>query len=119
MGAFVISLVILLLVLLLTGALGSVLLVSLKVIGWSIVAILVPALLWMLISAPFRPLTERFRKAQLTRKIQKRINDRRKLGYDTQNLENELQEALKIVNKDTEHLNEMRRNLGYDEKYKT
>jgi hypothetical protein len=119
MGAFVLFIVIFLLVLLLTGALGPVLLVSLKVIGWVIVAILVSALLWMLVSAPFRPLNERFRNSQLTREIQGRIQDRKNLGYDTQELEKELQEVMKTVNKDTERLNETRRKLGYDEKDKT
>ena len=116
MGAFALFVVIVLLVLLLTGALGPVLLVSFKVVGWVIVANLVLALLWILTSAMFRPITERFRKARMIGEIQKKIKDRQKLGYDIHDLENELQEAK--VSRDTERLNEARRNLGYDEKDK-
>lgn len=95
MGVFALFIVILLLVLLLTGTLGSVLLVSFKVVGWFIVAILGLTLLWVIVSAPFRPLTDKYKKTRRASEIQRMIKGRKKLGYDSHDLENELQEIMR------------------------
>ena len=119
MGIFVLTLIILLLVLLLTGTIGPLLIVSLKVIGWFIVAVLVLVLLWMLISIPLNPIIEMTQKFQTIRDIKGKIKYRRKLGYDTQELEIELEKARKKLDKGAEHISEIRRNLGYDDNDKS
>jgi hypothetical protein len=78
--------VIVLLVLLLTGSLGTVLIFSLQVIGWIVVALLVIGLVWNLLEIPLRALKSRRDEDETKQKIKYK----RAHGYDTTALQEKL-----------------------------
>jgi hypothetical protein len=86
MGTFAIGVAIVLLVLLLTGSLGAVLIFSLQVIGWIVVALLGLALVANLMAIPSRLAKSLRAKHEMNEKIK----HKGKLGYDTTELKAKL-----------------------------
>jgi len=86
MGTIAIIVAIVLLVLLLTGSFGAVLIFSLQVIGWVVVALLVIWLVWNLLEIPLRHLKS-LRDEDETKE---KIKYKRAHGYDTTALEAKL-----------------------------
>lgn len=120
MGVGLLITILIVLVLALTGMIGPVLVFSVKLGGWIVVAVIVVALIWKLISRLLRPMTDWFARHSAESEIQGRIKKRQALGYDTSDLEEELSKLRQDLERARGSANatveEERRRLGYTDK---
>jgi len=112
--------ILIILVLLLTGTIGPVLIFSLKFGGWTLVGLIVVALIWKLISRLLNPVNDWSASHSIESDFQARIKKRQMLGYDTSDLEEELskiKESHKRSSGSPEAaVEEERRRFGYTDK---
>lgn len=82
------------LVLLLTGTFLPVVVLSFKFAGWLLVSVIAIALIWMLLARLFRPKTYWFQHRSAVRDLHQAIALRKKLGYETTDLDQKLKRLL-------------------------
>ena len=120
MGVGLLITILIVLILALTGMIGPVLVFSVKLGGWIVVAVIVIALIWKLISRLLKPVTNWSARHSAESELQGRIKKRRALGYDISDLEEELSKLRHDLEQPSGSANaaaeEERRRLGYTDK---
>lgn len=104
--------IIIILVLLLSGVLGSVFVFG----GWIVVAVLCLVVLGMLITSIFSPLVNIRAKSREIKEINAAIKFKETLGYDTEDLRQRLEEVKKKYDSTYQKTKKHRRSLGYYDK---
>jgi uncharacterized membrane protein (DUF106 family) len=110
MAAFVLIIAIIVLVLLLTGTLGAVLIGTLQLAGWTLVALLVAILVWEL----FQPIQRRMDQRRRMRSLVAAIKHMKKLGHDTTQQERSLADLVAVTEARKRARGE-RKKLGYED----
>lgn len=94
MNAVALVVVLVVLVLLLTGTFLPVAGFLLQFVGWFLVAVISLVLAWRLFGKLLRPSTRWLQRRSAVRDLRNAIAMRKKLGYETENLERKLEHVL-------------------------